>query len=364
MMNPRFYIPRWAPLLLLLAGNCPAAYEEAAQALQAKDYAAALQQLEEVPEAQREDPQWQLLQAASEAGSGDLKGAEARYLALISQSPKLPEAYNNLAALYARQGRLDEAMELLEQAMKTNESYATVYANLRNIYYEMSRTAYARALQMEQRKDGPALQPILTVAAAPQPVVVPEQVASEVVTAQTETEEAPLQPPEAVNVALVAVEGVVPQPLPVPETVVEVAEEADVNMTAKAIPEAVMDAAVEAGAPSQAAIIAMLNRWATDWAGQQVEGYLDAYAEAFQPGQGMAREQWEAQRRQRLARPESIEVQLGDFDIQFRGDDRASVTLVQYYRSERYSDTVRKRFQLIRTGDSWKILTEKTIEVL
>ncbi len=363
MMNPRFYIPRWAALLLLFAGNCPAAYEEAAQALQAKDYAAALQQLEAVPEAQRQDPQWQLLQAASEAGSGDLKGAEARYLALISQSPKLPEAYNNLAALYARQGRLDEAMELLEQAMKTNESYATVYANLRNIYYEMSRSAYARALQMEQRKGGPALQPILTVAAAPQPVVVPEQVVSEA-PAQKQIEETSPQPPEVVNVALVAVEGVAPQPLPVPETVVEVAEEADVNMTAKAIPEAVTDVAVEAGMPSQEAVIAMLNRWAADWAGQQVEGYLDAYAEAFQPGQGMAREQWEAQRRQRLARPESIEVQLGDFDIQFRDDDRASVTLVQYYRSERYSDTVRKRFQLIRMGESWKILTEKTIEVL
>lgn len=332
----------------------------------AKDYVTALQQLEVVPETQQDDPQWQLLQAASEAGSGDLKGAEERYLALISQVPKMPEAYNNLAALYARQGRLDEAMELLEQAMKTNESYATVYANLRNIYYEMSRTAYARALQMEQRKGGPALQPILTVATAPQPVVAPEQVATVGVKSVPQAEPAvePVQPPEVVNVALVAVEGVAPQPLPAPETVAETTTETEVEVTAEAAPEVVAEVTVDAESPRKDVVVAMLNHWAADWAGQKVAAYLDAYAETFRPGQGLTREQWEVQRRQRLARPESIEVQLGDIQVQFRGNDRASVTLVQYYRSERYSDTVRKRFQLIRVGDGWKILMEKTIEVL
>ncbi len=345
MMNQRFNIPAYAVVLLLLSGNCSAVFDDAAEALQSQEFAAALQRLEKTPEAERDAPQWQLLQAAAEAGSGKTAEAEKRYQALIKRLPQQPEAYNNLAALYASQGKLDEAMALLEQAMKTNESYATVYANLRSIYYELSRSAYAKALQMEQRKVGPALRPILLAANAPQtgpskdepPVVVAEvESQPEPVVAPATAEAEPAQPPEAVNAALVAVEGVVTPPLPAPEEVVPQSEE----------------------------VIAMLNRWAADWMGQRVDAYLGAYAKTFQPGRGFSLEQWQQQRRKRLASPESIEVHLADFEVQFRAEDRASVTAVQFYRSDRYTDTVRKRFQLLREADGWKIVTEKTIEVL
>ena len=345
MMNQRFNITLWVVLLLSVSGYSHAAFEEAAKAVQAKDFDVAMKRLEAVPQIERENPQWQLLRAAAEAGSGELKGAEARYRALIQKDPKLPEAYNNLAALYARQGKLDEAIDLLEQAMKTNESYATIYANLRSIYYAMSRSAYAKALQMEQRKEGPSLRPLLQVATAPQPA--PPEAAPPLAVAaakppiepvaEAKAAEVPATvPPEAVNVALVAVEGAPPQAPPVPETV-------DTR---------------------QDDVIAMLNRWAADWAGQKVEAYLAAYADDFRPSQGLSHQQWLSQRRTRLSRPETIEVQLADFEVQFSGESRATVTVVQYYRSERYSDTVRKRFQLRHGTDGWKIMAEKTIEVL
>lgn len=347
MMNQRFKIALFV-LLLFLSGISHAAFEEATEALQAKDFTAALQSLDGVPEAERDNPQWQLLQAAAEAGGGKMAQAEERYLSLIERAPTQPEAYNNLAALYASQGKLDEAIELLERAMKTSESYATVYANLRSIYYEMSRSSYARALQMEQRKVGPALSPILLVAEAPQaepvktepPLVVavaePTSVEPVALEQPVEAEAEPAQPPEAVNVALVAVEGVATPPLPAPE--------------------------VEVPQPDE--VITMLNRWAADWMGQKVEAYLAAYAAEFQPGKGLSLEQWRAQRRKRLSRPDSIEVHLADFEVQFSAEDRASVTVVQFYRSERYTDTVRKRFQLKHDASGWKIMTEKTIEVL
>ncbi len=367
MMNQRFNISRWAVLFLIVSGNGFAALDEATEALAANDYAAALQRLEEIPDEQRANPQWQLLYAAAEAGTGDLQQAEERYRALIEQNPQQPEPYNNLAALYARQGKLDEAMELLEQAMKTNSSYATVYANLRSIYYEMSRSAYARALQMEQRKDGdgPALRPILGVVSPPPPKTVVAAAEQQVAVAEeppepvAPAENAEVAPPEVVNVALVAVDGVAEPPLPAPEPVPTAA--------AKQLPtpEPAPTAAVEPlPAPSEDEVIAMLNGWAADWMGQRVDAYLAAYADDFQPGQGLSYQQWQAQRRKRLSRPESIEVLLGDFEVQFSGSDRVRVIVVQYYRSDRYSDTVRKRFQLIRTPDGWKILTEKTIEVL
>lgn len=380
MMNRRFNTPRWALLFLFASGNGFAALDEATEALASNNYAAALQRLEEIPDEQRANPQWQLLYAAAEAGKGDLQQAEERYRALIAENPQRPEPYNNLAALYARQGKLDEAMELLEQAMKTNSSYATVYANLRSIYYEMSRSAYARALQMEQRKegDGPALRPILSVtnpptkpvvAAAAQQVTVAE--ASPEPAAATQTADA--APPEVVNDALVAVNGVAEPPLPAPESAPAVAAtpipapEPAPTAAAKPLPApepAPTAAAKPLPAPSEDEVIAMLNNWAADWMSQRVDAYLAAYADDFQPGQGLSYQQWQAQRRKRLSRPESIEVLLGDFEVQFSSNDQARVTAVQYYRSDRYSDTVRKRFQLLLTPDGWKILTEKTIEVL
>jgi len=165
-MNKRFKSALTAAMLMLAAGNCPASLDGAARELARKAYAAALEQLAEVPEAQRDSREWQLLQAAALAGKGDTAAAEKRYLALIRQAPGQPEAYNNLAALYARQGRLDEARELLEQAMKSDERYSTIYANLGDIYYAMSRKAYARALQMTPDNKAPALQPLLPSAKA------------------------------------------------------------------------------------------------------------------------------------------------------------------------------------------------------
>ena len=53
------------------------------------------------------------------------------------------EAHNNLAVLYARVGRLDDAREALVAALELRPD-AVVYANLGDVYMKLAERAYQR----------------------------------------------------------------------------------------------------------------------------------------------------------------------------------------------------------------------------
>lgn len=412
-MSNRFNTILPGMLALIMVGHAHASLEQAAKALAEGNYSLAREQLEQVEDGGKESVRWQLLDAAALAGSGKLESAESRYKRLIAHFPDNPEGYNNLAVLYARQGRFDEARELLEQAMQTSESYATVYENLSNIYFEMSRSSYAKALQMEQGKRSASLEPLYVVdageplrvatskpaepaaqdepqqpsvvAQAPLPPALPDpEIEADAVpeppVAATEAKPAPLPEeeseavdsaamPEAAEAVEETVAAVAEQPVVALQAVVEepgdpapVAGE-PLETTAVTDEEGGAAPAVETASP-QERLVATLKRWAAAWAGQDVEGYLGSYDETFEPGRGLSLAQWQAQRRRRLARPDFIQVELSDFEVVLQGEERARVTVVQRYRSNTYRDKTRKRFRLLRRPEGWKIVSEKTIEVL
>ncbi|MEX3896117.1 tetratricopeptide (TPR) repeat protein [Paraburkholderia youngii] len=59
--------------------------------------------------------------------------------------PELPEPYNNLATLFARQGRLTEARAALEMATQVNPNYGLAFENLGDLYLRLADAAYRRA---------------------------------------------------------------------------------------------------------------------------------------------------------------------------------------------------------------------------
>lgn len=71
--------------------------------------------------------------------------AIAQFTELTQSFPELPEPYNNLAALYAKQGRYDEARAALETAVKANPSYGLAYENLGDLYLRLASESYKRA---------------------------------------------------------------------------------------------------------------------------------------------------------------------------------------------------------------------------
>jgi Flp pilus assembly protein TadD len=93
------------------------------------------------------DPQMRFLRGVvlSEQGRTD---ATAAFSQLTQDFPELPEPYNNLAALYAQQSRLDQARDALETAIKLNPNYATAHENLGDVYARLAAQTYARAQQL------------------------------------------------------------------------------------------------------------------------------------------------------------------------------------------------------------------------
>ncbi|BBP96731.1 hypothetical protein BSFA1_18600 [Burkholderia sp. SFA1] len=71
--------------------------------------------------------------------------AIAAFTELTQTYPELPEPYNNLAALYAKKGRYEDARAALETAVKANPGYALAYDNLGDLYLRLASESYKRA---------------------------------------------------------------------------------------------------------------------------------------------------------------------------------------------------------------------------
>lgn len=77
--------------------------------------------------------------------------SEAReaFQKLTEDFPELPEPYNNLAVLYANEGRLDSAKAALEMALTASPNYGTALENLGDIYLQMAADSYQRAMKAD-----------------------------------------------------------------------------------------------------------------------------------------------------------------------------------------------------------------------
>lgn len=68
---------------------------------------------------------------------------------MTEQFPELVVPYNNLAVLYAGQGRLEEARKTLEMAVSVQPDYATAYENLGDVYRALAQSSYDKALALQ-----------------------------------------------------------------------------------------------------------------------------------------------------------------------------------------------------------------------
>ena len=78
--------------------------------------------------------------------------AERIFHKIADENPALPEPLNNLAVIYAIQGKYIEAEEMLKKALDTNSNYATTYNNLGDIYAKAASHAYNEALGLGTSK--------------------------------------------------------------------------------------------------------------------------------------------------------------------------------------------------------------------
>ena len=92
-----------------------------------------------------QDPQMRLLRSRLLDAQGQTDEAQRLLESLTLDFPELPEPHNNLAVLYARQGRTQQALDSLNKALLARPDYTTALENLGDLHLSLALQAYQRA---------------------------------------------------------------------------------------------------------------------------------------------------------------------------------------------------------------------------
>ncbi len=310
---------------------------------------------------------------------GDTNAAIKIFSDLTDDYPELPEPYNNLAVLYASQGQYEKAKVALELAIRTHPSYATAHENLGDIYAKMASQAYDRALQLDKgntttqtklalirdlfgkgtRSKAPA-----AVAAAPAtptatvtvPVVTAPSVATPVavapVVATAPVSAAPVAAKPVVATAPLATTPVAPPPVPAKPVVAAVAP-----VPAPAAPKV---EAAPVAADVDAEVLKATRDWAAAWSAKNSKKYLSFYAKEFKTPDGEDRGTWEEQRKERIAKPKTIHVEVNEAKVKVQDGQHASVSFRQTYRASHLKTNAGKTLLWVKENGQWRIAEERS----
>jgi tetratricopeptide (TPR) repeat protein len=278
--------------------------------------------------------------------------AETVFIQLTKENPELPEPFNNLAVVYAAQGKYSEASEALKSAINTHPSYATAHENLGDIYAKMASRAYNQALELDTsnktaREKLSLVNELIsappetrgqqkTVVASTAPAPVPKQ--------EPKSEPKPVvQEPEIITIpAKPESKPVVAEKQPEPPPVKKVDVEAEIAQNRNDVESAA-------------------NKWAKAWSAQDVDAYIASYGREFVPPKRLSRGKWEKERRVRLSKPSFIKINLTNMKINLHGKDYAEVKFTQSYQSDTYGDKVKKELLMRKVDDKWLITQERTL---
>lgn len=94
------------------------------------------------------DVQLMFLHARALAALGRDQEAEDLYRNMTTQYPELPEPWNNLAAVYVKQGKLEMAQDALHMALTADPGYAQARANLGRVQLLLASQSFHDAAKL------------------------------------------------------------------------------------------------------------------------------------------------------------------------------------------------------------------------
>ena len=143
-----------AAILSSAAALSDDALERAISLAAGERYAEARRSLDPLLQREPGSPRGRLLHGILRLHEGDRDEAAGIFRDLVREFPDLFEAYNNLAVLYAEEGRLDDARGVLLGILDRRPE-AVGYRNLGDVYASLARDAYARARELGWRETMP-----------------------------------------------------------------------------------------------------------------------------------------------------------------------------------------------------------------
>ena len=101
--------------------------------------------------------------------------------------------------------------------------------------------------------------------------------------------------------------------------------------------------------------------WAAAWMAKDYSNYIGFYAPVFVPDGRLSRDEWFQLRRGRLATSDTISVDIQDMQVREEGNERAVAEFHQIYKSNAFSDSIRKTLEMIKVGGKWLISRESAV---
>jgi tetratricopeptide (TPR) repeat protein len=281
------------------------------------------------------DAQARFLKGLIFAEQNNIPEAIAVFTSLTDDYPELPEPYNNLAVLYAGQGQYEKAKSSLEMAIRTHPSYATAHENLGDIYAKMASQAYDRALQLDKSNTNTQTKLAL----------IRELFSKNARTATKPTVVAQADPATSATPAASAA----------PATT---AAAASTPVVSAAAPKPAIAVAPIPSDPATEALKAT-KEWAAAWSAKNSKKYLAFYAKEFKAPGGLSRSAWETQRKERIAAPKSIQVEVHDAKTQVADDKHVSIYFRQAYHASHLKSNSNKTLDWVKVDGQWLIADER-----
>jgi len=257
-------------------------------------------------------------QAVSFSSQKQWSQAEPIYRDLLKRNKQWPELGNNLAVLLLNTNRIDEAKELLEQAVSSSPSYRITQQNRSQLYNYLAKQAYDKALGLESDIALPELEFIDSIY---QTVQVVEK-----------------------EVEKIVVKEVIVEKIKAPEVQAKL-QPALENDADKRIKEQLID-------------------WSRAWSQGNFAFYIQSYSNDFLPSDNQKTyQEWKNIRRARLKFTKGVSVEIDQIRVFVEPEgEYALVEFMQNYRSDSYSDQVLKQMYMRNQHNNWLILSERTIK--
>ncbi len=261
-----------------------------------------------------------------------LNEAEAIFSDLIKDHPELPEPYNNLAVIYASQGKFEKASEALQKAINTHPSYAIAHENMGDIYAKMASQAYNQALELDNTNE----------IAREKLSLVNELFSIQAAAAQSRKEIQP-EKTEPENPQIADVTN--------PDQSAEMEK-------ASAIKKATEGSTFVMTDQTRSEVLNTITQWAKAWSDQDVDAYISYYAPDYSPNGDISRQDWISYRKDRITSPGYIKISLSSIRVAMQGDGSVRANFLQKYESDTYSDIVKKILTLNQIDKQWRIIWE------
>ncbi len=317
-----------AQILLILTFTCSVAFadelKDISQMAENGQQAAALERINTYLAANPKDAQAMFMKGIILAESGKRDDAIKSFTELTEKYPNLPEPYNNLAVLYADAGQYDKAKNALETAIKTHPSYATAHENLGDIYARMASEAYDKALQLDSGNTRAQSKLLMIKDLFGNKTNVAAKATDTSKTAKTGT-----------------------MPIRAADKKVEPAKPTEVDKTP-----------ADASADEEKNISNAVNNWAKAWSSKDLDKYFASYTDDFKPAKGGSHKAWEQTRRERISKPASINVEIGNPKVVLDGSDSAKVSFKQSYRAGGNAIRTDKTLMMKKVDGTWLIEQE------